>query len=414
MTQASIKAPVSVVVVSRDRPMALKRCILGLSQLQYSNFEIVVVADPDGIKAVSEFADLIKTVTFDEPNISAARNVGINVAAGEIIAFIDDDAVPEPTWLTYLTQPFEQPKVGAVGGFVRGRNGISFQWKARILDAQGHATNLRVDETHATILNPQTGTAIKTEGTNMAVRRDVLVSLGGFDPAYAFYLDETDLNMRLAGAGHLTAIAPLAQVHHGFAASVRRRDDRVPTDLFEIGASWAVFQRKFIAKPQHAAHWERQLKSERHRALGHMISGGLEPRQVRYLMRRLRDGYDTGRVRTLGKNELSSHASDAFKPFVFKPRKARVEMVGIRGRKAAREAAKTRVKNQQIVTLLILSPTALYHHVQFHMDGYWEQRGGVFGRADRSERAFRLSSNTRRKRREISRIGAMRGKFDGK
>ena len=47
--------PVSVVVVSRDRPDALYRCVLGLSQLQYNPFEIVVVADADGLAALDCF-----------------------------------------------------------------------------------------------------------------------------------------------------------------------------------------------------------------------------------------------------------------------------------------------------------------------------------------------------------------------
>jgi GT2 family glycosyltransferase len=80
----------------------------------------------------------------------------------------------------------------------------------------------------------------------ISFRRSVLVDFEGFDPAYHFYLDETDLNMRLVATNHLTAIAPLARVHHGFAQSIRRYGDRVPRDLFDIGASWAVFQRKFI------------------------------------------------------------------------------------------------------------------------------------------------------------------------
>jgi GT2 family glycosyltransferase len=405
-------SPVSIVVVSRDRPAALKRCVTGLTQLQYPNFEIVVVADPAGINGLGDVSDLIKTITFDEPNISAARNVGINAAAGEIIAFIDDDAVPEPTWLTYLAQPFEHTNVGAVGGFVRGRNGISFQWKARVLDAYGQASEMAVDETQATILTPQAGTAIKTEGTNMAVRRDVLVALGGFDPAYAFYLDETDLNMRLSAAGYLTAIAPLAQVHHGFAASVRRRVDRVPTDLFEIGASWAVFQRKFIAHDQHSSHWKRQQDSERHRALSHMVSGGLEPRNVRYLMRRLRDGYRDGHSRELGKGALVSHAADAFKAYPFKTRNSTLETVGIRGSIAAQEHAKSRVKSKEILTLLILSPTALYHHVTFHKDGYWVQRGGTFGKSDRTDKPFKLITKAARTRKEVTRIRTVRGLSD--
>jgi len=60
----------------------------------------------------------------------------------------------------------------------------------------------------------------------MAVRRSVLADLGGFDPRFRFYLDETDLNLRLAARGLYTALVPLAQVHHGFHASARRRKDR--------------------------------------------------------------------------------------------------------------------------------------------------------------------------------------------
>ena len=92
-----IDIPVSVVVVSRDRPDALLRCLTGLSQLQYPNFEIVVVADAKGQQAVvaSQFSSQIKCIGFDLPNISEARNLGISHAAGDIVAFIDDDAVPE-------------------------------------------------------------------------------------------------------------------------------------------------------------------------------------------------------------------------------------------------------------------------------------------------------------------------------
>ena len=94
--------PVSVVIVSRHRADLLKRCVVGLSQLLYSNYEIVVVSDPAGCKALSDYTDKIKMTVFDEPNISVARNLGIAQADGDIIAFIDDDAVPEPTWLAEL------------------------------------------------------------------------------------------------------------------------------------------------------------------------------------------------------------------------------------------------------------------------------------------------------------------------
>ena len=90
---------VSVIVVSRGRAADLPLCLLGVSQLYYPSFEVVLVADRSGISAVKNlpFYEELKVVEFDEANISAARNLGIAEAAGEIVAFVDDDAVPEPT-----------------------------------------------------------------------------------------------------------------------------------------------------------------------------------------------------------------------------------------------------------------------------------------------------------------------------
>ncbi|GGX40192.1 hypothetical protein GCM10007385_04390 [Tateyamaria omphalii] len=401
---------VSVVVVSRDRPIALSRCLTGLSQLQYSKFEIVVVADPAGCRAVQAgpFTDQVKLVEFDRPNISEARNLGISHAAGDIVAFIDDDAVPEPSWLHYLIAPTDRPNVAAVGGFVRGRNGISWQWKARTVDTRGEAKPLSVSHNRATLLKPKGRRATKTEGTNMAVRRDVLVALEGFDPGFAFYLDETDLNLRLAHAGHATAIVPMAEVHHGFAASPRRRHDRVPRDLFDIGSSWAVFQRKYVPESQRRDHWRAIRNTERRRVMSHMVAGRLLPGDVRQLLSRLDQGYGQGLMRQRGGSHVSRSPISAFKPF---PSCSRASVV-LAGRSWQRqrlraEAAK-RVEQGEIVSLFLLSPTTLRHRLQFHSDGFWEQSGGLFGKSTRSAPVFRMFSFGERVAAETRRIGRQR------
>ena len=404
--------PISVVVISRERPAALLRCLTGVSQLYYPNFEVIVVADPQGISAVqdSQWAPLIKLVAFDEANISAARNLGIAQSAGEVVAFIDDDAVPEPTWLTHLCSPFESdPEVAAAGGFVRGRNGISFQWKAQSVDVTGETQALVVDDVRATVLHPTDGCAIKTEGTNMAVRRDVLADLGGFDPAYCYYFDETDLNLRLAANGQATAIVPLAEVHHGFLANEVRRANRAPRDLFQIGASMAVYLRKHCPKDRHLDIWRAFTANQKLRALRYMQSGDLEPRDVRRLMSSLRSGYAEGQLRPLGALPTIPRASKGFRKM---PELADGASVIVAGRQTnarrLRNRARQEVAGGRNVSLFLFSRSSLFHRVRFHEDGYWEQRGGLFGRSDRSQPLFRVTSFRRRLKAEKLRVAEQR------
>ncbi len=406
-----IDLPVSVVIVSRGRPRSLARTLTGISQLQYWNFEVVVVADPEGIKSAQNlpFADGLKLVPFDEPNISAARNLGLRHAAGEIVAYIDDDAVPEPLWLRHLVAPAARSDVAAMGGYVRGRNGISFQWKAASLDAFGMPHPLSLDPQQATVMTPPKGRAIKTEGTNMAFRRDVLIDLGGFDPAFHYFLDETDLNMRLAKAGYATAIVPMAEVHHGYAENRMRTAGRVPTDLFDIGASWAVFQRKHVAQVDRVPQWRTLRAEQRQRLLKLLQTGQLEPRNIRFLMKRLDQGYIAGQARKAAATNLPKHAAAPFHRFPSIPRRA--EMIVSRLIRAAedRKRALEHVASGHIVTFFVLSPTMMFHHLEFQDDGMWLQKGGLFGKVNRTDPLFTILTRRKKEQLEKMRVASQRG-----
>lgn len=403
MTQPAV----SVIVVSRGRASDLQLCLIGIAQLDYPSFEVILVADMDGIASAKAlpFFENIKIVEFNEANISAARNLGIAEAAGEIVAFIDDDAVPEPTWLRYLISGFHDADVVAAGGFVIGRNGISFQWKARSVDCFGVASALEVDPEKISVLTPQNGRAIKTEGTNMALRRDAIAQLGGFDPAFRFYLDETDVNFRLMKAGYRTAIVPLAQVHHGYKASATRRSYRVPMDLFEIGASTAVFLRKHAPDETHEASLTSARSEQKQRALRHMVDGRIEPRDVGRLMATFDRGVEDGKVRLLDAMDFLVFARSGFEPM---PQQVFGEQVVLSGRPWDRTAllakADSVVKSGKRVSLFIFSATARAHRVQFTKQGIWMQTGGLFGRSERSGRRFKLRSRRQKLSLELSRL----------
>lgn len=398
--------PVSVIVVSRHRADALKRCVTGVGQLDHPNFELIVVADPAGLDALREGP--FKAVAYDEPNISAARNLGLDQAAGDVVAFIDDDAVPEPTWLSRLVAPFADPGVAAAGGFVRGRNGISFQWRAMEVDRLGQDHPLDVTPDRVTVHFGTADRAIKTQGTNCAFRRSALVAIGGFDEALHFYLDEADVNLRLSAAGHLTAVVPGAEVHHGFAESAHRNADRTPRTLFDVGASSAVFLRRHASAALHATALETLRAAQRVRLDAFRTRGAMDAATGGRLLTTLDDGIAAGLARDLPPLMARTAPPPSFRPLPGTGPRSGCVLAGRPWTRARRAAEAERRVGAEIVTVLTLGPTARPHRVRFRPEGYWEQTGGLFGRTDRSGPRFALWLFSRRVRHETARIGANR------
>lgn len=400
------EAPVSIIVVSRERPEALRRCLMALEQQFHRNFEVIVVADAAGCAAAQPFN--AKITQFDAANISAARNAGIALAAGEIIAFLDDDAVAEPGWLTALCRPFEAPEVAAAGGYVLGRNGISWQWRARELDTTGKSYPLDVPDTPWSVPQASAGRAIRLEGTNMAFRAEVLRAMGGFDPAFRFYHDETDLCWRMHLRGHQIAIVPGAVVHHGFLPSVRRRQDRMPRDLSDIGRGTALFLIRYAAtqvEPELAA----ERAAQRRRVLFHMRAGRCMPGDVD----RLLAGFDQGAAEAKSEARRPAAAllpltSPADAPFLRFCAAEPVDSAFFAGRKSSAKSLKASAKlareQGKVATLLLIDFSPLDHKMRFDGDGIWVQSGGQFGRSDRRENRLHWRSITERIRLERQRL----------
>lgn len=401
---------VSVVIVSRDRPALLQRCLSGLFQMGYPAFEIIVATNADGIEAVNTVDPdhRVKRVYFNAANISEARNRACDHAAGEVVAFIDDDAVPEPTWLDYLIAPFEDPQVGVAGGFVRGRNGISWQWQGRRVELDGVTKPVSITGTGSVVFAPPKSGAVKTEGTNMAVRRDALVALGGFDPAFRFFLDETDLNLRLGRAGWYAALAPMAQVHHGFAASDRRRSDRAPTDLFEIGASWAVFLKKHLSETDVKERLAQVARAERKRALVWLQRGGLDAVDVWDLLRGFAVGVTDGHTRAAGQGHVSDEPHSKFLPFPPHRRVHHIFSGWSWERTKVLEDAQLARESGAVVSVFLFSPTALFHRLRFTDAGLWLQTGGLWGKSDRTQPMVILKRFHNRLRAENERLAGLR------
>ncbi|MEO1537520.1 MAG: glycosyltransferase family A protein [Pseudomonadota bacterium] len=401
------KTSFSVIVVSRHRAEWLKRTLRSLRQQQYQPFEVVVVADEASLEALDR--DCLKTVVFDQANIACARNLGIAVAAGDVCAFIDDDAAAEPLWLHRLAEAFDETDADAVVGFVRGRNGISYQSRVSSVDAEGES-HVEPSSLEAPAI-PQVlaGRAIKLVGTNMAIRKAVLEALSGFDETYRFFLEDADISMRLAAQGKCIAVAPLAEVHHGFAPSVRRTRQRAPLDLFDIGRSTAYFLRKHAGGASDAL-WQRLERREKSRMLKHMISGTCEPRDLLRRFEELRNGWADGLRVNCPTTKTGFQQDLKFKNF--EPASGQHRVFSSRWlsrRRALLALANDAVERGDLASVFSFSLTPGRHHVRYTASGVWHQKGGIFGRSDRDMRAFRWCTFAERVDQETRRVAKVRG-----
>ncbi len=405
---------ISVIVVSHGRPGWLARCISSLEQLDYPSFEIIVAADTPSLDALSRhsFQAFLKTTIVDETNISVARNAGLDLAAGELVAFLDDDAVAEPLWLLHHARAFQTLEISGSVGFVRGRNGISYQSAVTSVDAEGETHQEPAGDGTAFIPRLATGRALKLIGTNCVFRRECLDALGGFDPAYRFFNDDADLSLRLMRSGRQAAAVPLAQVHHSFAPSVRRTRLRSPRDLTEIGRSTAIYAMRYRGAPVDELK-DRLFARERHRLIEHMVRGTCEPRDVAASLKSLASGWREGAVLAPAMPSARPHPQRKFSPAPARRHRHFVITSRYFRRRRAVKEAKNLVKQGYKASVFSFSLTIFRHHVRFLQPGIWLQSGGQFGRSVRSDQRYRWCRFADRLKEEIRRVAMVRGIGEG-
>ncbi len=227
---------VSVVVCTLNRAEGLRATLECLTRQRGVEFEVVVVNGPSTdhtADVLDEFAQAIRAVDCPMPNLSMSRNIGIRAAAGDIVAFIDDDALPEFEWLRQAVPAFSDPEVAGAGGVVFDHTGYTHQYHYSSANRFGEPafSTTRPYDSHCI---PGSFTFPYLQGTNALFRRSTLLEVGGFDETYDYYLDETDLCCRLIDAGYVLRQLANAPVHHKFLPSDIRDHQRIVTNWFPI------------------------------------------------------------------------------------------------------------------------------------------------------------------------------------
>ena len=210
---------VSVIVNTLNRARHLRALLQELEKQTYPYFEIVVVNGPSTDKTkeiLQPYQDRIKIVDCSEANLSLSRNIGIENATGDYVAFIDDDALPcNENWLEnfiYFLIYHSDKKIGTVGGPVRHKNTDHYEFKNGASSDYGFQI-FREEELKNHVLDGKRWVQGIPGGNNIVLKK-ALYEINGFDERFVYYLDETDVCIRLARRGYIIINNPINYIRH--------------------------------------------------------------------------------------------------------------------------------------------------------------------------------------------------------
>jgi GT2 family glycosyltransferase len=258
---------VSVVVSTCRNPYLLRRCLRSILGSDYDDFEVIVIENrpgsPDTRRMLTEeFGDHSRVRYGEETarGLASARNAGLALAAGELVAFTDDDVVVDPCWIRRSAEAFDcDEDVACVTGLILP---LELETEAQLLLEQfmtlekGFSRqSYRLPETRSEYpLLPYTPGVIGS-GANTVLRADIAERLGGFDADLgtgtpAMGGEDLDLYIRLLLDGHTVQYEPSAIVWHAHPEGVAK----VPRQVYRYGVGLgAPLTKQLIAGPDRHA-----------------------------------------------------------------------------------------------------------------------------------------------------------------
>jgi GT2 family glycosyltransferase len=229
ITDTHLPKATVVVPTTFQRKDQLVRTIESILQLDYPDFEIVIVDNRPSANNVRtlKLSDPTRVRIVSEPRrgASAARNRGIDVSTGEFIAFTDDDVIVDRNWLRALATRFEiDDEVEAIGGMVRPTE-IDTTSQLWFEEFYGGFTRSYVPKKWSIEIVGDSDPLFPYSaghfgaGCNLAVRRTTIQRLGGFDAllgvgTHSMAGEDLKLFIKVVMAGGTVAFEPAALVRH--------------------------------------------------------------------------------------------------------------------------------------------------------------------------------------------------------
>lgn len=239
---------VSVIIVNYEGVDDTIAAIEGLADLDWpvDHLEVVVVdnasRDDSRQRIVTAFPD-VKLVALEE-NVGFAGgcNAGVDAATGEYVAFLNNDARPDPAWLRAAVDVLgHEQSVMCVASKILDWNGENVDFVDAAMGFYGHGFKLHAGEPDSTLYDVQSD-VLFASGAGMVVDADVFRAAGGFDERYFMFFEDVDFGWRLWLLGHRVRYVPESVVYHRHHATMDRFRPWREDYLLERNALYTIFK----------------------------------------------------------------------------------------------------------------------------------------------------------------------------
>jgi len=257
----------SVVVCTRDRPQALDECLAAISTGTNSATDVIVVDSAPKYARAEQVASRwgARYIFESHPGVSRARNRALSESTSDILAFVDDDAIPESGWLDPLLAEFADPEVAIATGRVLPPDADSdmlpvYAWFG-IMDL---GPERRVFDRTVQNWYELTNFGGIGLGANVTIRRSVFDHWKGFDERLGAGAsipghEELKAFFDLIERGYRIVYTPYSVVRHAFPRSLEQLRQRA---LRSIEASAAYLALLLSEQPAHRKETWGYIKSK--------------------------------------------------------------------------------------------------------------------------------------------------------
>ncbi len=202
---------ISIVIITQNEEKNIKDCLDSIMAIDYpkERYEIIIVDSSSDKTAEIANKYSVKILKTSPNNFAFSRNIGINEAKGEFVAFTDADCIVPRDWLKTLVKNFDSNTAGVGGNAFPPKNSTYFgKCVASLGFPAGGSIGL-----DSLVKKIDSGvSALST--CNAIFKKDVICKIGGFNEKLNYGGEDFDLSRRLRSKGYILKYEPKSYVYH--------------------------------------------------------------------------------------------------------------------------------------------------------------------------------------------------------